>query len=142
MGLEKSRQQSNCIKSLKNERGENKIKDEEILSIAHTFYSNLYTSNKCNQEDMIAWFDNLEPENVLSEKDSQCCEGKISMIECKEAILKMKKNKSPGLDGICIEFYKTFWPIIGKLLVEVYNECNDNESLTESQNLAVISLIF
>ena len=34
------------------------------------------------------------------------------------AIDKMKKNKSPGLDGISIEFYKKFWPLIGNLLVK------------------------
>ena len=34
----------------------------------------------------------------------------------------MKGNKSPGLDGLSVEFYKTFWPEIGSLVVESFNE--------------------
>ena len=34
----------------------------------------------------------------------------------------MKANKSPGLDGLSIDFYRTFWPEIGDLMVESFNE--------------------
>ena len=34
----------------------------------------------------------------------------------------MKVNKAPGLDGLSIEFYTKFWPLIGDLMVEVFNE--------------------
>ena len=54
----------------------------------------------------------------------------------------MKSNKSPGLDGITTEFYKTFWPILGNLLVQVFNESHEFETLSESQRKAVMSLIF
>ena len=54
----------------------------------------------------------------------------------------MKKNKSPGLDGISIEFYKKFWPLIGNLLVKVFNNSYENGILTESQRVSVFTLIF
>ena len=70
------------------------------------------------------------------------CEGEIGTSESKVAIDKMKKNKSPGLDGISIEFYKKFWPLIGNLLVKVFNSSYENGILTESQRVAVFTLIF
>ena len=36
------------------------------------------------------------------------CDGQLSVEECTEAILKMKLNKSPGIDGLTVEFYRTF----------------------------------
>ena len=53
----------------------------------------------------------------------------------------MKGNKSPGLDGITIEFYQLFWPLLGNLLMEVYNENHEDGKLPESQRKSVISLI-
>ena len=54
----------------------------------------------------------------------------------------MQKNKAPGLDGICIEFYVKFWHTISNLLVDVFNDCYKNGSLTDSQRISVMSLIF
>ena len=37
------------------------------------------------------------------------CEKPIPDNECQQAILQLANNKSSGLDGFSIEFYKTFW---------------------------------
>ena len=54
----------------------------------------------------------------------------------------MKGNKSPGLDGLSVEFYKTFWPEIGNLMVESFNEAFQSNRLSDSRNVSVLSLIF
>ena len=54
---------------------------------------------------------------------------------------KIKSNKSPGDDGIPIEFYKAFWNEIGSLLVDVYNESFENKILPLSVRKSVITLI-
>ena len=54
----------------------------------------------------------------------------------------MKKNKSPGLDGITTEFYQVFWPTLGIFLVTVLNESHKLGSLPDSQRKSVMSLIF
>ena len=54
----------------------------------------------------------------------------------------MKHNKSPGLDGLTVEFYQAFWPLLGNFMIDVYNESYQNGSLPESQRMAVMSLIF
>ena len=53
----------------------------------------------------------------------------------------MKHNKSPGLDGISTEFYQAFWPLLGNLLTEVFNESYEHGHLPDSQRKAVLSLI-
>ena len=82
------------------------------------------------------------PEKELDEEMREKCEGEFTFGECQSAIQKMKKNKSPGLDGISIEFYEKFWPLIGNLLVNVFNHSYENEKLTDSQRTAVFTLIF
>ena len=96
--------------------------DEEILDVATKFYSELYTNRSSNELDIDAYFSSVEPENVLSEDMKEMCEGLFTKGECLNAINNMKRNKSPGLDGLSIEFYAKFWPLIGDLMVDVCNE--------------------
>ena len=46
------------------------------------------------------------------QEDMNVCDGQLSMEECTEAIPKVKLNKSLGIDGLTIEFYRTFWDSI------------------------------
>ena len=79
---------------------------------------------------------------VLCNNEKQSCEGYITVAECCEVVTKLKKNKSPGLDGLPSEFYDVFFPRIGEFLVQVYNEAFNEGELIESQKRSVLSLIF
>ena len=70
------------------------------------------------------------------------CEGLVSYAECLHTLNKMKKNKSPGMDGITTEFYQAFWPFLGNLLVDVFNQSYELGKLPDSQRKSVMSLIF
>ena len=67
----------------------------------------------------------------MTETDITRCEGMITKDECEKVIKIMKPNKSPGTDGLSIEFYVTFWEEIGDLLVESYNEAFSTNQLSE-----------
>ena len=54
----------------------------------------------------------------------------------------MKLNKSPGLDGLPVKFYRIFWPKLGLFLLDVYKENFFEEKLSNSQCKAVITLIY
>ena len=54
---------------------------------------------------------------------------------------KIQKNKSPGIDGIPIEFYQTFWDLLKELLIQVYDTIYNEGELSSSQRKSVISLI-
>ena len=142
LGLEKCRQQNNTIRSLKDQYGNVKLLDKDILNVASNFYESLYKTEEPSKRNVHKYIDDIELEKVLTEGDQQMCEGDISYNECEQAVKDMKGNKSPGLDGICVEFYQTFWPLIGKLLVDVFNQCFHVGKLPQSQRVAVMSLIF
>ena len=59
-----------------------------------------------------------------------------------QSLNRMKRNKSPGLDGITTEFYQEFWPLIGNLLVDVFNHSHDTGNLPDSLRKSVMSLIY
>ena len=54
----------------------------------------------------------------------------------------MKNDKSPGFDGLTVEFYKTFWHNLSDLMVNSFNELFDYGKLSELQNVSVLSLIY
>lgn len=63
------------------------------------------------------------------------------MEELDMIIQKAPLNKSPGLDGLPFEFYRTFWQDINKLVLEVFRDCIKKGELTESMKQGLITLI-
>ena len=53
----------------------------------------------------------------------------------------MKEKKAPGIDGIPIEVYKTFWSVTKNTLHNLFNEIVRSDTLGESQKTSVVSLI-
>ena len=78
----------------------------------------------------------------LSEEDSLKCDGYVTVEECKKSLNLMGNDKSAGIDGIPVEFYKTFWDDIGVLMVCSFNESYDKKELSDSQRCAILSLIY
>ena len=142
LSLEKARQSANSISCLKGADGAKHYDDLGILTVAKSFYKDLYKSNASNDDDIEKYFESMTEENSFNDIDSSLCEGLVTIEECTLAVNKMKHNKFPGLDGITVEFYQTFWPLLGNFLIDVYNESYQHGSLPESQRMAVISLIF
>ena len=54
----------------------------------------------------------------------------------------MKLNKSPGLDGLSVEFYRTFWDKLKHFLIKTYNKGYNENLLTYSQRSSVLALLF
>ena len=65
----------------------------------------------------------------------------MTLQELTDALKLMNRNKTPGLDGLTAEFYSTFWPYLGPLLVEVFNESYRESELCESMKVSVTSLV-
>ena len=70
------------------------------------------------------------------------CDGQLSVEECTEAIFKMKLNKSPGIDGLTVEFNRSFWESITYLIVFILNKCHEDRQLPFSQRTSVLTLLF
>jgi len=142
LNLENQRQGYNCINSLKDRNGKSKYTDKEILHIASKYYANLYEEQAVVNNDLDEYFTSIMPNSILNDEMQSTCDGLLTHSECLNAIKKMKPNKSPGLDGLTIEFYAKFWELLGEFLVSVYNESYENGVLPSTQRLSVFSLIF
>ena len=61
--------------------------------------------------------------------------------ECFNTLKSFQKDKTPGNDGLTVEFYLAFWPILGKHLVTSFNCAHNYGELSNSQKQAVITLV-
>ena len=111
-----------------------------ILNKQQSFYQELYRSRNMNNEAIESFLkDLLIPK--LSEEQKMSCEGKITSEECALLLECFQNNKTPGNDGIPIEFYKRFWPLISEPFIQCINECFEKGEMSLSQKQAVITLI-
>ena len=77
----------------------------------------------------------------LSNNDVRICEGKLTVDECYKSLQLFESNKSPGNDGLTVEFYRAFWHTLGNLMVDSLNYSYDYGELSNSQKQAIITLI-
>jgi hypothetical protein len=54
----------------------------------------------------------------------------------------MKLNKSPGLDGLTVEFYRAFWGKLKNFLTDIYNKSYNEALMSYSQRSSILSLLF
>ena len=111
-----------------------------ILKHAANFYEDLYTmkSNCIDDKEGFLTNSNLPK---LTEEEKLKCEGSIGIKECEEILKTFAKDRSPGNDGLPIEFYTEFWQEIKYTLIETFNYSYQIGNLTTSQKQAVITLI-
>ena len=115
---------------------------KDILKAQYQFYQSLYAKDEsfCSTEkinDFLAGI-KIQP---LDEHLRQSCEGEITELECDQVLKSFQNGKSPGNDGIPVEFYKQFWSRLKPLLVKCYNESYRSGKLPLSQTQAVITLV-
>lgn len=90
---------------------------ESIRKRAVQFYAELYRSEyKENEEISAKFYDclpNIAQDNVVK------LDGSLTEQELLNALKDMKTGKAPGIDGLSVEFYKAFWGVMGKDLLDV-----------------------
>ena len=78
----------------------------------------------------------------LTEESKSNLDKDIHLDELSKAFYKMMNNKSPGQDGICVEFYKVYWNDVKNDVLEVFVHDLNNKQLVYSQHMAVIKLLY
>ena len=138
--LEKTNQRKKHITSLKISDHTKLTNPKEILEEEERFFKQIYTSKSTNPNDS-EFIEFFNTENALSEETAKTCEGVMSVEECKRALMMMENNKTPGTDGLTLEFYRYFWNPVSKYIVESFNYGLQHGSLSISQRQGIISLI-
>ena len=116
LNLEKSNKKKSCVRNIVTGDETITANPKTIMNELESFYSNLYSEG--NSGHSSSFLDDLKEFPTLTEELRNLCEGKIEYNECFKVLQSFQKNKTPGNDGLTIEFYVAFWPLIGKHLVE------------------------
>lgn len=139
--LEKHNYTINTIRKLQREDGSYTNTDAEILDEEYKYYQKLYQDDNISQEDINTYLNDINIKG-LTQNDKSVLEGEITDAECKDAVNKMKLNKSPGSDGLPVEFYQVFWNDLKDLLVNSLNSSYQMGELTSSQKRGILSLLY
>jgi len=138
--LEKKNGQSRTIHGLRSESGILLTDPSDIRQRAVGFYKDLYKSEVATELENEGefFFENLPqvPESINSG-----ISGPLSMSELQKAFQGMVSGKAPGIDGIPVDFYKSFWSPIGDDLLEVLNTSLARGKLPQSCRRAVLTLL-
>ena len=113
-----------------------------MLQEQYIYCQKLYTEDNISENDIKEY---IEPQGIaktLNSDERQSLEGKISEVECEEAIRQMKTNKTPGSDGLPTEFFKQFWVHIKDILLKSLNEAYEKGELSCSQRRGIIKLLY
>lgn len=110
LSLEKTQYSRRTITHLKNNQGQTLDSTEELLRHMHEYYSDLYCSrdDQFSEQEMPEFFEGFEV-TKLTQSQKETLDEKVSQMEMNEALVDMKDNKTPGPDGLPVEFYKAFW---------------------------------
>ena len=94
-----------------------------IMESQRTFYMNLYRSRNVNLDNAESsiFCDSLNLPSISLELKI-ICEGRITAEECQKVLKTFPSAKTRGNDGIPIEFYNIFWPLLSDILIDSFNE--------------------
>ena len=84
----------------------------------------------------------MQGNTKLDDSEREYFEKFPTIDECEQAVLNMKENKSPGSDGLPVEFYKTFWHNLKSHFYSALEETFEKESMSYSQRLSIIALLY
>ena len=131
---------SKLIFEMKDEHGITKYDSNEILEIGRAYYQNLFSEKQLNPNQGVEdkFFEGIScvPQELINMIQSP-----ISMEELEEAIKSFITGKTPGIDGLSIEFYKTVFSIIKHELLQVLNNFYENGFIPAKYKVGLITLI-
>jgi len=136
--LEKVFKKQNEMYCLTTPDGLKTCDSRKMRKIAVDFYSELYkkedTDNGCTLQL-------LQQLPTITEEQSRTLDSALSFQELTEAVTQMSTGRSPGIDGLPVDFYKAFWKIIGRDFYEVVQKCFNDKLLPKSCQRAVLALL-
>ena len=114
--------------------------EADILNEIHKYYTNLYSKQTLNTELQDELLSNIT--RKLPNHNRYIMDSPLTDEELFQAIHLFKKNRSPGIDGLPIEFYDTFWHLLSKVFNKLANNIFTYGLLPEAQQrISIIALI-
>ena len=110
--------------------------------ILQCFSDNLQ-AKYCKDKSTINPIDYLENnvKSKLSDAQKDLMDAPLSMRELHEALMGMKKGKSPGTNGFTSGFFKYFWDLLGPILFRAFKDGLESGTTLNSHRESVVTLI-
>ncbi|KAJ0055440.1 hypothetical protein NL108_018665 [Boleophthalmus pectinirostris] len=125
------------ILTLKKENGELTKNNEEIKKTVESFYSELYKEKEIDfniLNEILKSTDKVLKENLLLSRD-------FTLLELEKSLKSFKRGKSPGADGLPVEFYHEFWDILAPDLLAVFMDLGRLGQLLDSFRTGIVTLV-
>ena len=137
--MAKSRAKASYISVLINESGEEALTQEDLLKTAHKFYTQLYTPRAVYPALQPTLLRNLSTQVNATQK--QQLDAPITLKELTAAVSQLPPDKTPGADGIPIEFYRKFWTLLQERYLAYINAAYE-AGFPSPRNVGYIKLIY
>ena len=129
-----------ALRHIFSEGGDLVTTDEEILTTCQAFYDNLYTNT--NPASLRLNNFNCPPsEYYLTDDERQSLGADITKEDVEYALKSMKTKKCPGADGLTVEFYNKYWPLVGDMVYESIIYAYEVGHFTIQQRRGVVKLL-
>jgi len=145
LGLEKTRAtQGSMTAIIKNDTmlqstGQVTLDPLEIQIEVKRFYEHLY-NHRATTETTQSEYLRFVP--TLTEEHKKALGRPIDIQEVKVAIMATGGEKSPGIDGLTYEFYKTFIDNVSPMLATIYNNLPSTNQLPNDFGMSLVTLLF
>ena len=117
----------------------NNIQDKQkMIDETRQFYEQLYKKRDLINKPIEGLVKSLPK---LEEDEARTIEGLITLKEASSALKNMKNGKSPGTDGMTVDFFKVFWKQIGCFVVRSLNEGFNKNKMSITQREGIIICI-
>lgn len=110
---------------------------EEMKAIVERFYGELYQEKFIESDTVNRVLESIEK----TVQDSVLLTQDFTILELKKCLSGFKTGKSPGQDGLPLEFYLTFWDILAPDLIDVFKDFERLDRLPDSFRAGIVSLL-
>lgn len=123
---------------LKNKDGFLKTDTEGMKEVVEDFYGELFGEKVVCEEtmgDVLTYIDKILPNTDDLTKD-------LTRTEIDQGLKHFKRGKSPGEDGLPLEFYLTFWDVLADELLTVFTDFEYLDRLPDSFRVGIVTLLY
>ena len=134
--LEKAKYNAKTCYKLLTDDGVEIQNPDAILSIQRQFYEELYTEDKHVKFSLENNYGIKVPSEIKAQQELS-----LESQDIEEALKGMSNNKTPGQDGIPVDFYKVFWKWLKQPYMEMVSLGYTEEKLHTSARQGILNLI-
>ena len=136
--IENSTQKKKLITKIYDTTGNITTDQDRIRNSFHEYYATLYKKDETDRSIRNKY---TAYAKKITDIQKEHTDKEITVVDLENTIKQMNNGKSPGPDGLTVEFYKFFFPQLKNGLIKLIHDIYQTGNLAPSQRLSYITLI-